>query len=242
METNVQAPIATTASESRGLTMPAWGFILLVIVGGTLAHTWMHYNAHGVINWVHVSLAFFLVLNILVNFWELGLFFTGDRIRQEYLETKQAYQSRPMERCNEIFKKRIPLHKLLSFKEWTGIWSAYCLFDPGYSRRGSFGYNIDVGNGFSTIIPATLFVFGMTFEIMPARWLGIIGVAMFWQMWYGTIVYFAQFFNAGRHKGHSARDLWLFVGGTNGMWFIFPLIGLWASVTMILNNSYGLFH
>ena len=83
------------------------------------------------------------------------------------------------------------------------IWSGYSLFDPGYSDRRSFGYNIDVGNGFTTLIPAVLFAFGMTFELMPARVLGIIGLIIFWQMFYGTAVYFFQFFNNGRHKGHS---------------------------------------
>ena len=83
-----------------------------------------------------------------------------------------------MKRITEVMNQRIALSKLLSFKQWTGIWSGYCHFDVGYSRRGSFGYNIDVGNGFSTILPATLFAFGMTYDIVPARVLGIIGVAL----------------------------------------------------------------
>jgi hypothetical protein len=130
---------------------------------------------------------------------------------------------------------------VLSFSQWTTIWSSYSLFDPGYSDRRSYGYNIDVGNGFTTLIPATLFAFGMTFEMMPARILGIIGVILFWQMFYGTAVYFFQFFNNGRHKGHSLKDLLLFVGITNLMWFIFPIWGLSASVRLILDGSYSVF-
>ena len=132
--------------------------------------------------------------------------------------------------------------ELFSSRRWTGIWSGYALFDPGYASRSSFGFNIDVGNGFSTIVPAMLFAFGMTFEIMPARWLGMLGIAMFWQMFYGTVVYFFQFFHAGRHKGHSVGTILVFVGNSNGMWFIFPLWGIWLSVQMVLENNYSMFH
>ena len=53
----------------------------------------------------------------------------------------------------------------------------------------------------------------MTFDFVPPRVLGIVGIIIFWQMFYGTAVYFFQFVNNRRYKGHSLRDLLLFVGG-----------------------------
>lgn len=40
---------------------------------------------------------------------------------------------------------------------WANIWIDYSRFDPAYSDSGSAGYNIDVGNGHSTLLP-TLFL------------------------------------------------------------------------------------
>jgi hypothetical protein len=234
---------ARTLSTDRdeGLAIPAWsaivGFLLLV----TGAHVALHYRVHGVFNVHQIVIAFFLVLNLLVNFWELGLYRTADEIRDEYLRTKDRYAGRPTDRIDEVFAMRIPLARLFAFRSWTGIWSAYALFDPGYARKGSFGFNIDVGNGFSTILPATLFGLGMSLEIVSPRVLGLIGVAMFWQMFYGTVVYFFQFFNTGRHVGHAKKDLWVFVGTTNGMWFIFPLWGIAVSVAMVLSGTFDVF-
>ena len=71
--------------------------------------------------------------------------------------------------------------------------------------------------------------------------LGIIGVIIFWQMFYGVVVYFFQFFNNGRHKGHRVKDIVLFVGVSNAAWAIFPLIGLWASIQLILDGNYSVF-
>ncbi|MDH4282599.1 MAG: hypothetical protein OEV36_08110 [Myxococcales bacterium] len=230
-----------STTRSRNLSVPTGAVIGAVVVAGTLFHLWLHQRVHGVYNLTQVALAFFLVINVMVNWWEIALLVCQDQIRTEYEEIREPYRGRELIRVGEVFARPIPLFRVLSFGEWTSIWSSYSLFDPGYSDRRSFGYNIDVGNGFTTIIPATLFAFGMTFELMPARIFGILGVIMFWQMFYGTAVYFFQFFHNGRHKGHSVRDLLLFVGVTNVTWLVFPLWGLWSSIRLILEGSYGVF-
>lgn len=230
-----------TTTESRSLVIRTATVIGMVVAGGTLFHTWLHQRVHGVYNATQIGLAFFLVTNVLISWWEIALLVCRDQIRSEYEAIKLPYRGRELERIGEIFARPIPLLRVLSFREWTGVWSSYSLFDPGYADRRSFGYNIDVGNGFTTIVPAMLFAFGMTFEIMPARILGIVGVIMFWQMFYGTAVYFFQFFHNGRHKGHSIRDLVLFVGITNLLWLVFPVWGLCASTQLILEGNYGLF-
>lgn len=222
-------------------TAPAFIIILTVLIGLTGLHALLHFAVHGVFNLHQLIITAFLVLNLLVNFWEIGLYFTGDQVREHYLTNKHRYEGNPKEPAAEFFKYRIPLQEAFSFKHWVGVWASYCYFDSGYSRRGSFGFNIDVGNGFSTILPAGIFALGISLEWLPPKVLGIIGVAMFWQMFYGTVVYFFQFFNAGRHRGHKPSDLWLFVGASNGMWFIFPLWGLWLSVWLIYHDSYAIF-
>ena len=230
-----------STTQPRGLAIPTAAVIGTVVLVGTLFHIWLHQRVHGVYSATQIGLAFFLVINVMIAWWEIALFVRQDQIRSEYEAIKEPYRGREMTRIAEIFARPIPLFRVLSFSQWTTIWSSYSLFDPGYSDRRSYGYNIDVGNGFTTLIPATLFAFGMTFEMMPARILGIIGVILFWQMFYGTAVYFFQFFNNGRHEGHSLRDLLLFVGITNLMWFIFPIWGLSASVRLILDGSYSVF-
>lgn len=232
---------ALTESASESFAIPAWVAMVSFLVLGTAGHVVVHHQLHGVVNPHQVAMAFFLVLNLLVNFWEFGLYFTADEIRDEYLATKDRFAGRPMDRMDEVFAMRIPVTRLFSFKSWTGIWSSYALFDPGYSRRGSFGFNIDVGNGFSTILPATLFGLGMTFDLLSPRILGIVGVAMFWQMFYGTVVYFFQFFANDRHIGHSRKDLMVFVGSTNGLWFVFPIWGIALCVAMIESGSFAIF-
>jgi hypothetical protein len=227
--------------QTSGLTIPTAAVIGAVVVAGTALHVGLHQRVHGVFSPTQIGLAFFLVINAMVAWWEIALFLCQDQIQAEYDLIREPYRGREVRRVTEIFARPIPVLRVLSFREWTTIWSTYSLFDPGYSDRRSFGYNIDVGNGFTTLIPATLFAFGMTFELMPARWLGIIGVIMFWQMFYGTAVYFFQFFNNGRHRGHSVRDVLLFVGVSNLMWFVFPIWGLCTSIDLILTGSYNVF-
>ena len=231
-----------TRPQTSGATVPAIAVIATFVVGFTALHIWLHYRTHGVFNGTQIALSFFLVVNALIAFWEMALYFSQDKIQAEYNEYRKSYRGREIEACAEVFSRPIPITRLLSFDEWTRVWSSYSLFDSGYSDRRSFGYNIDVGNGFTTIIPATLFTFSMTFEFIPPRVLGIIGVIIFWQMFYGVAVYFFQFFNSGRQKGHSVKDIVVVIGVSNAAWAIFPLIGLWASIELILSGNYSIFH
>jgi hypothetical protein len=230
-----------STTQPKGLAIPTAIVIGVFVVGGTLFHTWLHQRVHNVYSVTQIGLAFFLVVNVLIAWWEIALMIRQDQIHAEYELIKDTYRGREMTRVAEVFARPIPLLRVLSLRQWTTIWSTYSLFDPGYSDRRSFGYNIDVGNGFTTLVPGLLFAFGMTFELMPARVLGIIGIIIFWQMFYGTAVYFFQFFNNGRHKGHSVRDVLLFVGLSNLLWLVFPLWGLCTSIQLILDGSYGVF-
>ncbi len=226
-------------TRSAGLTVPTVWVIGFVVVGGTIFHGWLHHRVHGVYSGTQIALAAFLVINVLINWWEIALLVCQDQIREEYELFKETYRGRALECVAQVFARPIPLLRVLSFREWTTVWSSYSLFDPGYADRRSFGYNIDVGNGFTTIIPSIVFTFGMTFELMPARALGILGIVIFWQMFYGTALYFFQFFHNRRHRGHSLRDLILFVGATNVTWLVFPLWGLATSIQLVWDGSYG---
>lgn len=228
-------------AQSRGLAIPTAAIVALAIIAGTSLHIWLHYRTHGVFNVTQIGLAFFLVINVMIAWWEISLFVCQDQIRAEYDAIREPYRHREMAAVAQVFARAIPIQRIFHLSEWTRIWSTYSLFDPGYSDRRSFGYNIDVGNGFTTLIPATLFAFGMTFELVPPRVLGVIGIIIFWQMFYGTSVYFFQFFNNGRQKGHSVRDVLLFVGVSNVLWFIFPLWGLCSSIELVMDGSYSVF-
>lgn len=238
MQTGTHAHSEPTSS---GASIPTAAAIGLWVLAATTFHVWLHQRTHGVFNPTQIALAFFLVVNAMIAWWEMALYFCQDQIQSEYDSIREPYRGREMKAVAEVFARPIPLHRLLAFSEWTRVWSTYSLFDPGYSDRRSFGYNIDVGNGFTTLVPATLFAFSMTLELIPARILGVIGVIIFWQMLYGTAVYFFQFFNNGRHEGHRVRDVLLFVGVSNLSWLIFPTWGIWASVQLVLDGTYAVF-
>jgi hypothetical protein len=82
----------------------------------------------------------------------------------------------------------------------------------------------------------------MTYEPIPARALGIVGLLVFYQMWYGTIVYLVSYVMNKRYEGHTQRNVLLFVGLSNGLWLTFPLWGIAVAIVMIATGSYDVFH
>ena len=215
--------------------------IVSFVAGLTALHVTAHYSAHGGVSWPQAVLACFLAVNLLVNLWEFVLQREIGQIQREYAETRGPYQGREAVRAAEYFTSSLPFSKLLSPRSWTGVWSSYALYDRGYADTRSFGWNIDVGNAWSTVIPAGVFAWGMTYELLSARMLGALGIAVFWQMLYGTLVYFFQFFNNKNHVGLSTASIVSVVFATNGVYFVFPLWALWLCVQLIETNSYAIF-
>ncbi len=220
---------------------PIWLVIVGVTVLGTALPVGLHYRAHGVVNGHHVALAFFFWLNVIIALWEICLFRHIDLIRRQYEGFVRDYRGRELDRVIELFTSRVPLRRVLATETWAEIWSSYSLFDESYADKRSFGFLIDIGNGFTTLLPSLLFLYGMTFQVLPARALGIIGLVMSYQMLYGTLVYFASFVLNGRFRGHRPFDLAIFVGLSNGLWTVFPIWAIGVSIWMIYNDSYAIF-
>ena len=91
------------------------------------------------------------------------------------------------------------------------------------------------------MLPSALFLYSMTYgppSFMNIRTLACIGLVSFWVMMHGTCIYFLSFFFNGRHKRFSAKEVALFIGGSNGLWFVFPLVGVYVCYDMIQTNSF----
>ncbi|HHH27830.1 MAG TPA: hypothetical protein ENK57_05735 [Polyangiaceae bacterium] len=221
--------------------MRIYQVVVLAVVLGTAAPIALHHQEHGVLNPHQMGLAFFLWLNAIIAFWEICLFFRIDLIEEQYAEFKEAYRGRELDRVKDFFSSKVALGGILSLTTWAEIWSSYAVFDESYADRKSYGFFIDVGNGFSTLVPSLVCTYGMTFHVLPPRAFGILTILLCYQMWYGTLVYFGSFLKNRRYRGHRLSNLALFVGLSNGIWFTFPLWGMWAAIRLIYDNGYAVF-
>jgi len=68
-----------------------------------------------------------------------------------------------------------------------------------------------------------------------------VGLLKFYQEFYGTLVYFFQFFFNGLHRHCAAALTAGVVLPANGIWLALPALGMWASVQLILDGSYAVF-
>lgn len=221
--------------------MRVWKIVAFTVVVGTALPVALHHQRHGVFNGYEMLLAFFLWLNTLIAFWEICLFRSIDLVADRHAAMVETFAGRALARSVDFMSSTVAPRDLLSPASWTGVWTSYAGFDESYANRSSFGFFVDVGNGFTTFLPSLLFLYGMTYQPISARALGIVGLLLFYQMWYGTVVYLGSFFFNRRHVGHPLAHLAIIVGLLNGLWLTFPLLGMYASVSMIYGDSYALF-
>jgi hypothetical protein len=217
-----------------GLRMPVWAWLMawaaLWVGLPVLAHRAMH----GVVNGWQVALAVFLAINLLICIWEISLW---HRIRdiQRWFHDPKGSADRPH---GNLYTTPISLAEFWSTRLWARTWLGYAWWDDGYADPRSFGFAIDVGNGFSTLVPSALFLVGMTFPIFPPVVLGLVGLLIFYQKLYGTCLYFFQYLYNRRWENRPLQGVLAVVGGTNGIWLVFPAIGIYVCLRLILENRF----
>lgn len=195
-------------------------------------------------NAVALSILFFNNLNILIAFCEIAL---GNHIRfiqKDYLERKKMYQGKEWKAAFQYLTMPLSLSTLFSGEKWAIMWSTYSLWDPSYQNQESFGFFIDVGNGWSTIPPCLLWNAAILFPTqVQASWqyawllVGVLGCASYWQVLYGALIYFLSFFFNKRHVGRPLAEVLGFVGVANGIWVIFPVFALYAAVIILRDQD-----
>jgi len=163
------------------------------------------------------------------------------KIQKEKAAMAKEFGSRRFDCALAFFNMDLTVGQMLTPSTWTKVWSTYSLYDPLYADPTSFGFWVDSGNGITTILPSLLFTLNMSVPLVAPRTLGCIGLASFWQEFYGTAVYFSTFFANKRHVGKGLLEIFLFVGVSNGLWFLFPLLGMHASYQMIESGTFAVF-
>lgn len=132
--------------------------------------------------------------------------------------------------------------QLFDSKTWAKMWATYALYDPSYQNPESFGFGIDVGNGWSTIIPCLLLNYGMIFsdKVSPLL-LGCVTIGSYWQMLYGTLIYFFSFIFNRRYIDHDPLSISLFVGISNIIWIVCPALAIYVAVVVLRDGNMQLF-
>ena len=68
---------------------------------------------------------------------------------------------------------------MLSSTVWAIVWATYSQHDGFYADRRSYGFNVDIANGFVTPVPTAILYAAFTFDFPPAVVAGIVGATMF---------------------------------------------------------------
>ena len=220
------------------LAIPVVLFTVLVITILTLPGIGARYWTRGDFNVIHALLILFLSINLVICYWEICLFLRRDYIKLRAEYWRKRWRETGRKPAIEFLTTKIPLTKVLSPTVWADVWATYSQFDGSYTDRRSYGYNVDVANGFVTSIPTLILYVAFTFDVLSAPVAGIVGVILFWQWMYTTSVY-CSMFSANRQTRVSRWDMYIYVLGTNSPWVLFALLGLYVSIRLIVNGDYS---
>ena len=226
-------------AKRTGLTASAGLLVTLMIAVMAVPGIALRFYAHGDLNFLHAVFSLFFSTNLLICYWEACLFF-----RRDYIETRTEYWREKRRETGrspalEFFATRIPLTQVLSPTIWADVWAAYCQYDASYADRRTYGFNVDIANGFVTPVPTLILYAAFTVEFLSPLIAGIVGVMLFWQWAYVTSLYWVSFFVAKRQALISRGEIYIFILAINSFWVLCALLGLYVSIRLLLDGNYS---
>lgn len=221
---------------NRGI--PALPFAFLVIVALAALGMAVRYGLHGHLSLAYCVFAVFFSTNLLICFWEVSLYLAHDRIEQRAEHWQNLSRESGVSPAMAFLGSKVSPGKILSPAFWIDVWASYSHYDDAYKDRGSYAFNVDVANGFTSWIPTLILYAAYTVNFLPAVAVGIIGVMLFWLWVYNSSLYWFSFRVAGRHKSLSPFDMWVYVFSLNFVWIAIPMFGIYVSVRLILDGNY----
>lgn len=235
--------LATPKKAQPKAASPGWlpciAYVVAYHAAAAGALVWWHREKHAVVSPVHAALAVFCVINVWICVCEISLLCNSALIQRQYaaFTAKHGLGVLP-----PVFLfERVTLAEVLSLRYWAVMWSTYSALDPSYSDTTTFGFCVDCGNGVTTLLPTALFAVGMSGGVLPARWIGMVGLVKFYQELYGTVVYFFQYCFNKRYARTPRAHVWGVVVVANAIWIVFPALGMWASGRLILEGRFDVF-
>jgi len=190
-----------------------------------------------------LSLLFFNNLNILIALCEICLGLNIAYIQGHYKKLREQYPiGNEWVACIDYLTTPLTPREVFHSHTWSTMWSTYALYDPSYQNNESFGFFIDFGNGISTIPPSIFMNVAICYpNNVSSLWVGCIGLCYYWQVMYGAIVYVFTFLFNKRYVGKRLLGVGLFVGLSNGIWIVFPSLGMYACVCMLRDGNMNVF-
>ena len=195
-------------------------------------------------NWIVSSLIFFNNLNIFISICEICLGIYIKFIQSDYQKKLELYGGNKKNQGNLLdgamswIFMPLTLRQVFNGKTWAQMWSTYSLLDPSYQNHESFGFFIDVGNGWTTIPSCVLlnYAFVKPDDVSPLL-VGCVVIASYWQMLYGTIIYFLSYIFNKRYEGKSI-GVYFVVFVANVVWMVFPAMAIYMAVSVLRDGNF----
>ena len=213
-------------------------FAALAVMLLTLLGIGSRYDVVGDLNVVHSLLSLFFSTNLVVSYWEICLFLKRDYIEERTEYWRQRQRETGKTPAVEFLTTRVPIKRILTPTVWADVWATYSQIDASFSDRRTWGFNVDVANGFFTPLPTLVLYAALTLNFMPAILTGMLGLILSWQWAYATSVYWVSFFMAGRQRLITRTELFVYVGALNAPWVFFGLLGMYVSTRLILDGDF----
>ena len=235
---------AQAGSDVGGRRRHRWGApagVIAVVAVGLLAlpGIGVRYLLDDGLDVFQCLLTLFFSINLVACYWEICLFFRRDSVEERAEFWRKRWHDTGKTPAVEFLTTSVPLNRVLSPTVWADVWATYSMFDSAYADRNTYGFNIDIANGFATPAPTLILYVTYAGGLLPAVAAGILGAILFWQWAYASSLYVVSFFVGQKQSRLTTREFYIYIFSLNAIWVLIPMLGLYVSVRLILDGDYS---
>lgn len=239
---NEDSPAPADSDVGGGRThrwgAPAGVITVVAIALLALPGLGVRYLLQGDLNVFQGLLTLFFSISLVICYWEMCLFFRRDYIEERAEFWRRRWGDTGKTPAVEFLTTSVPLNRVLSPTVWSDVWATYSMFDSAYADRNTYGFNIDIANGFATPAPTLILYVIYAAGLLPAVAAGILGAMLFWQWVYASSLYLVSFFVGQKQTRITRREFYTYIFSLNAIWVLMPMLGLYVSVRLILDGDY----
>lgn len=113
-------------------------YVAAFVAASTGFLVWSHWSKYGVLNYTQIGLALFSVINAMICYWELSLFYYRKLVSDQFDGFKRKLEAGMLPQPMFMYQP-VTFLEALGLKHWAKVWSTYSLMDPSYSDTTTFG-------------------------------------------------------------------------------------------------------
>jgi len=198
-----------------------------------------HWWVRGRFCLLHAALSLFNAVHMICcGVLDLSLLVHHKRVCARHDVLRMKWCDRRLPSWPPSVLEKFTLGQALSLQQWSDVWGAFALVEPGVLEKSSVAFVSEMSIGMITFLPSVLLSVASTWDIAAPRVVGAVGLVIYFHIFQQTLVqaFYDSWSSRAKNSRHTHMTM-LNICGICSFWVIFPVAWMYVCCRLIATND-----